>query len=255
MSTTGQREAGWYKNPANPATYRYWDGKRFTGDIRARDPSKPFVRQVGWYADPENLQYERYWDGTKFTGTPRAAAAAAPPEGWYPDPTSPTTKRFWDGKEWTTPAAGTQASPDAPPNHVIPSPMAGGSDIRGVITGNYIGAILFPLYGWIAAIYIGTSEKYARVRRHAIGIAAVAVTSAVVYTVVILLVTASHQDSHVSSDLRSLLVDKGAATVTNIRCAHQSGNLYDCSAIVDGQQGFASVTDDGRSIYEVGITP
>jgi Protein of unknown function (DUF2510) len=72
--------AGWYPNLNNPATFRCWDGKGFTGDIRTRDPSKPRIttpKEPGWHPDPENTQYERYWDGTKFTGAPRSAAAKA----------------------------------------------------------------------------------------------------------------------------------------------------------------------------------
>jgi Protein of unknown function (DUF2510) len=253
---THRREPGWYSNPDNPAAFRYWDGKKFTGDLRARDPSKPIVtipKEPGWHPDPENTQYERHWDGAKFTGAPRAAAANALPEGWYLDPTNPANKRFWSGTEWTTPATGTQAPADTPPNYVAKDAMAAGSDTRGVITGNYIGAALFPLYGWIAAIYIGTSEKYTRVRRHAFGIAAVAVASAAVYVVVILLVTASHRDSHVASDLQGLLSDHGI-NATNVNCSHQSGNLYQCFATINGRQQFATVTDDGHAIYEQGIS-
>ena len=64
------RQPGWYADPSNPASERYWDGNAWTDQIRGsggRQPAGP-PQPAGWYADPGgNAQVERYWDGAAWT--------------------------------------------------------------------------------------------------------------------------------------------------------------------------------------------
>ncbi len=52
----------------------------------------------GFYPDPDDPYSERYWDGSNWTDEP---LPAAPGPGFYPDPNDPQVERYWDGKKWT----------------------------------------------------------------------------------------------------------------------------------------------------------
>jgi hypothetical protein len=51
---------GWYDDPDNQDRERYWDGERWTDDIRQKF-------QPGWYEDPKRFGSERYWNGSAWT--------------------------------------------------------------------------------------------------------------------------------------------------------------------------------------------
>ena len=221
----------------------------------------------GWYADPENPATRRYWDGRTWLApvppssatTEGAATLLGPPAqrprpGYFKDAADPTRRRYWNGKrltQGTLPLDPNQPEPPDLPAGAMEASAAAAN--RQFLWANYIIGALVPIWGWIAAIYIAVSEKRRSIRRHAIGSAAIALTAAGIYTLVIISVHNSQRDSSVASDLQSLLSSHGVSA-SDISCAHQSGNLYQCSATVNGQQQFATVTDDGSTIYEVGIS-
>ena len=138
---------------------------------------------------------------------------------------------------------------DAPP--VTPTTSDTG-DNRGFLIGAYISAVLIPVVGIVVALYTAVSERRTAIRRHAIGIAGISIVSGVLYFVIISAIHSANQDSHVAADLRSLLNDH-QIQYQSVGCAHQSGNQYVCTVTRNGQQIPVQVTDDGKSIYEVGI--
>lgn len=224
---------GWYADPENPDNRRYWDGQHWLlpADNPQPEPEPPTV------------------DDEEHTGP---TADDVPLErGWYTMPDNSAVSRYWNGKRLASGDRTSQGEPE------LPRAMAAAdeaSSVRRFLWTNYILGALIPIYGWGAAIYVGVSEKYAAIRRHAIGIAAVALAAAAIYAVVIVSVNKSHQDRNVAADLQNLLQSNGVFGASNIDCAHQAGNLYQCSATINGQQEFATVTDDGHTIYEQGIS-
>jgi Protein of unknown function (DUF2510) len=54
---------------------------------------------AGWYPDPANPGTQRYWDGQQWTE--QSAPSSSPSAGWYPDPANPGSQRYWDGQQWT----------------------------------------------------------------------------------------------------------------------------------------------------------
>jgi hypothetical protein len=124
---------------------------------------------------------------------------------------------------------------------------------RGLLWFAYVGAIVIPIIGAIAAIYVGVSQRGATIRRHAFGIAAAAILSGVVWAVAISTFNSNHADTRVANDLKALL-DQNGISYTDATCSHASGNQYSC--IVDTISGSTpvQVTDDGHTIYEQGIS-
>lgn len=66
--------AGWYDNPDDPTTVRFWDGSTWTTQIQAKAPSAATV-PPGWYPDPELAVSERWWDGNTWTAQARVVAS------------------------------------------------------------------------------------------------------------------------------------------------------------------------------------
>lgn len=221
---------------------------------------------AGWYADPDNPATQRYWDGTQWlvpmaqpvtepdpptTTAQPAAQDELPAEGWYLDPDAPGKRRWWDGNRLI---GGYQpAEPDDPALPPAAAEHSRAAENRTFLWTNYIAGALIPIWGYGVAIYVAVSEKHAKIRRHALGILAVAVLASGIYAVVIASSISSHQDVNAANDLQTLLTDHGVFA-SNVQCAHQAGNQYQCSATINGQQQFASVTDDGHQIYETGIS-
>lgn len=74
--------------------------------------------EAGWYADPDDARSDRWWDGARWSDARRPtvsdepspgattptieASPPMPPPGWYPDPTPAVVERYWDGTSWTT---------------------------------------------------------------------------------------------------------------------------------------------------------
>ncbi|MEJ3404785.1 DUF4041 domain-containing protein [Rathayibacter sp. YIM 133350] len=56
---------------------------------------------AGWYENPEDPTTLRYWDGNQWTHQVRPKSANATPAGWYPDRERPGGTRWWDGEKWT----------------------------------------------------------------------------------------------------------------------------------------------------------
>lgn len=134
------------------------------------------------------------------------------------------------------------------------APTAEGRDNKGFLVGAYISAILLPVVGIVVALYTAVSERRSAVRRHAIAIGGIAILSAALYVVVITSIDHNSQDRNVAADLQNLL-DSNLIQYSSIGgCAHQSGNQYVCTVTQNGQQIPVQVTDDGKTIYEQGIS-
>lgn len=159
----------------------------------------------------------------------RRALGADPSTGLYDDARSTTTTQV-DAAQLT---AERQARSD-----------------KGFLWFAYIGAALIPVIGLVVAVYLAVSERRARIRRHAIGVAAVAVAVIGVWFVV--LSSSSHVDRNAAADLRSLLSSKGIP-YSNVACAHESGNQYSCIVATSTGQVAVQVTDDGHEIIEQGL--
>jgi hypothetical protein len=105
---------GWYRDPSNPATLRFWDGNALS---EATQPGPPPV------ADP-------------------FAAYRGLAPGWYRDPSDPSSLRYWDGISLSQPTrrvepvqgagASQFGSPGAFANTTTPGPFVprAGNDIR-----------------------------------------------------------------------------------------------------------------------------
>src|SRR5207248_1876136 len=80
-----------------------------TGPAQVEAPHQQIP--AGWFPDPHKQAHERYWDGVRWTEQVRGDVAAsstqaeAPeqqiPAGWFPDPHKQAHERYWDGARWT----------------------------------------------------------------------------------------------------------------------------------------------------------
>jgi hypothetical protein len=68
--------AGWYDNPDDPTTVRFWDGSAWTNQIQAKAPAVASV-PPGWYPDADQSNSERWWDGAAWTARLRVSEAVA----------------------------------------------------------------------------------------------------------------------------------------------------------------------------------
>jgi hypothetical protein len=110
--------AGWYPDPLGEAGTRYWDGARWTQQVKDTKEIQQSLPAAGWYPDPHGAG-SRYWDGAQWTDEVRGAQALPartaglreperpnpsgplPAAGWYPDPLGEVEARYWDGTQWT----------------------------------------------------------------------------------------------------------------------------------------------------------
>lgn len=58
--------AGWYPNPDDPDSQRYWDGQKWTND----------PTPAGWYPDTTMPGTHRYWNGQEWSDHVAPAAGA-----------------------------------------------------------------------------------------------------------------------------------------------------------------------------------
>jgi hypothetical protein len=223
----------------------------------------------GWYTDPENTDYKRYWDGSQFVGNPELNK----PAGWYPDPTDPSAKRFWDGQQWVTPAAKSEAGSvatitpvsttapvatttvnggDHPINNWGLSATEDSKSNRGYLWFAYVIGAIIPVIGVCCAIYLALSERRAAIRRHAIGVGAVALSAAGIWTYAVISINNSNADGRVVGDLKGLL-DDHSISYSDVTCSHQGGSQYACIVTTSNGPQAVQVTDDGKSIIEQGI--
>lgn len=68
--------AGWYDNPDDPTTVRFWDGFVWTNQVQNKAPSVAAV-PPGWYPNPERADSERWWDGAGWTAQSQEIASVA----------------------------------------------------------------------------------------------------------------------------------------------------------------------------------
>jgi Protein of unknown function (DUF2510) len=222
------------------------------------------TKDPGWYTDPENGDYKRYWDGSQFVGSPELNK----PAGWYPDPTDASVKRFWDGQQWITPAAKGEAGSVATTTPVATTTVTGAAhglnqwgltptedakSNRGYLWFAYVVGAIIPVIGICCAIYLAVSERRAAIRRHAIGVGAVAILAAAIWIYAVISVNNSNVDSRVVGDLKSLL-DDHSISYSDVTCSHQGGNQYSCIVTTSNGPQAVQVTDDGKSIVEQGIS-
>jgi hypothetical protein len=132
---------------------------------------------------------------------------------------------------------------------------ANAQDEKSFLISAYIAAVLIPIIGLVIALYTAVSERKAGIRRHALGIAGASILTAVIWVLVVTAINSSNQDRNVAGDLRSLL-DSNAISYSSVgSCAHQTGNQYVCMVTTSaGQQIPVQVTDDGKEIYEQGLS-
>ena len=81
--------AGWYKDPADPATQRYWDGEGWLGEAIPADATPPDGPPIKTEQPPAAP-----------ASPPSTSPQHAPPPGWQPSPPG-----------WQTPPAGWQQPP------------------------------------------------------------------------------------------------------------------------------------------------
>jgi len=144
---------GWHPDPWHPGQQRWYDGVKFTEEVRTptggiRTAPKQFApADPGWYPDPWRVGRARRWDGQQWTdatqgeteGTGSGPDMGSPP-GWYRYPDSGGEERthWWDGFQepynYDTVPAGTddqefsRGQPYSPPvsaTYVISTPKPG----------------------------------------------------------------------------------------------------------------------------------
>src|SRR5947209_5863904 len=144
-------------------------------DAEETDDRHASVRGGAWYADPYGEAGERWWDGRRWTqqlrGTPEERAAAVPAggrtggldaggstgrkrvmaAGWYPWDAG--SNRYWDGEHWT-----------AERQRVDPEVTAGRRSERQrgswLVACGYVAAILLPLLGVVLGIIVATRPSH-----------------------------------------------------------------------------------------------
>jgi len=118
LSIDGWRlSAGWYPDPEEPATERWWNGSQWTSHSRqvlllTDDVGPEGESPRAWSAtdaplatllDPDRLDPEPA--GTAMFGAavqrPVAPTPLVIPAGWYPEPSGVPAQRWWDGTGWT----------------------------------------------------------------------------------------------------------------------------------------------------------
>jgi Protein of unknown function (DUF2510) len=140
---------GWYRDPANPASLRFWDGNALSESVQPApapvvDPFAAYRGLApGWYRDPANPASLRFWDGNALSEAaqptpapvvdPFAAYRGLAP-GWYRDLSDPSSLRYWDGVSLSLPTRGAEpmrdpgasrvSPPGALPNTATPTPFA-----------------------------------------------------------------------------------------------------------------------------------
>jgi hypothetical protein len=99
MQPSGGPPPGWYKNPTGDGD-RYWDGQRWTRQLRVPMPPPPAPSQPG---GPEVAM----------------PAVGGPPPGWFQNPVG-RGDRYWDGEQWServrvlTASSAAASSPSSP---------------------------------------------------------------------------------------------------------------------------------------------
>ena len=162
-----------------------------------------------------------------------------------------------------TPYTGVSPNYVEQPTHVeqprgavgLPRNVGRARDDHRFLVVAYVVAVIFPVIGILIALYTAVAERTAAIRRHAIAIAGVALIAGGGYFVAISAITSSQQEHNVVGDLR-LLLDSNSIPYDDIGgCVQQSGNQYICAVTQNGQRISAQVTDDGKDIYEQGMSP
>jgi hypothetical protein len=129
------------------------------------------VRTGAWYADPFGEAGERWWDGKRWTqqvrGTPQAGAETVPargrtadlggasskrhkrvmPAGWYP--WDADSNRYWDGEQWT-------AERQLVDSEVTAARKSENQKGSWLVACGYVAAVLLPLLGVVLGIIVAT---------------------------------------------------------------------------------------------------
>jgi hypothetical protein len=119
------------------------------------------VPAAGWYPDPQDGSSERWWGGTDWTANtrplsqappppppPLPAAVALPPAGWYPDPENAAGEKWFDGAEWT------QATRQRPSHQYAGAP---GQPVG--VPGQPVGLPRRSRFGWVTYGNPGRSSR------------------------------------------------------------------------------------------------
>lgn len=165
-------------------------------DDELESQSDPVARGT-WYADPFGEAGERWWDGRRWTqqvrgepspeqaragavGRASTAAKSRLMPGWYP--WSAGTERYWDGEKW-----GAKREAVAREGGGRESAKQGGG---WLVAAGYVSAVLLPLLGFVLGIVAATRPNESEARKHGVRII---VLSVAVFAIGLLLVIIRHR--------------------------------------------------------------
>jgi uncharacterized RDD family membrane protein YckC len=143
---------GWFKDPADPSTQRYWDGEGWLGKAIPADATPPDgpppheepavpdppVPTTGGPA-PGGLAPGHTGQGQTGYGTPNAPQSWTPPPGWVPPPGWAPPPGWVPPPGWTPPAPGGSGTPPGWP---------GAPHGSGVLHGSGVPHSFGPPPGW-----------------------------------------------------------------------------------------------------------
>ncbi len=96
------KPAGWYKDPSQEYSKRYFDGHRWT--LQVRDNSgKEFLQGQPKTPNitPPNKSPVQEWEIDDSWSPPRQSSGYLKNAGWHKDPSGRYKQRFFDGTKWT----------------------------------------------------------------------------------------------------------------------------------------------------------
>jgi hypothetical protein len=145
------------------------------------------VRRGAWYADPYGSGAAlRWWDGKRWTEQVReislteGVTSYSPPagaaSGWYDVSDRPETKGYWDGERWT----GEYAPSISLTPRSAPIVVSEGESAGTLVVVGYIMAVLIPVLGFGFGIVAATRPAKATAKQGP-GIIVLSVVAFIIY--------------------------------------------------------------------------